>query len=73
MSVRLAHSVFGSAVGGRGKTPALILHGLFGSGNNWRALAGKLASETNRLVQFVIIFFTYKGREGPGDEAKLII
>ena len=51
MAVRLAHSLFGS--GGGGLTPAVILHGLFGSGNNWRAIASKLASETNRLVQFV--------------------
>lgn len=51
MAVRLAHSLFGS--GGGGLTPAVILHGLFGSGKNWRAIASKLASETNRLVQFV--------------------
>ena len=45
----MSHSLFGS--GGGGLTPAVILHGLFGSGNNWRTIASKLASETNRLVK----------------------
>ena len=57
MAVRLSHSLFGS--GGGGLTPAVILHGLFGSGNNWRTIASKLASETNRLVKkirHVVVF-----------------
>ncbi len=46
-SVPLAHAVFGHA---HKPPPLLILHGLFGSGRNWRSLAARLAEDTHRLV-----------------------
>lgn len=49
--VRLAHSVFGeSASIAHGRTPVLVLHGLLGSGRNWRTLAEKMATGMQRLV-----------------------
>ena len=35
------------------KIPILILHGLFGSKNNWRSISNKLAKQTNRVIYSV--------------------
>lgn len=49
MALRLAHQMFGSH--SRTKPPILILHGMFGSSNNWRSLGKKIAAETGAVVR----------------------
>ena len=35
------------------KSPILILHGMFGSSNNWRSLGKKIASEMGTAVRII--------------------
>ena len=50
--LRLAYQVFGAQ--SKTNSPILILHGMFGSSNNWRSLGKKIASEIGTAVRYVI-------------------
>lgn len=53
VSLRLAYQMFGTP--SRTKSPILILHGMFGSSNNWRSLGKKIASGVENAVRNAIV------------------
>lgn len=59
-AVRLAYDSIDATTDGEDLPPLVILHGLFGSKQNWRTLAKRFHRETGRQVTIILLLILFR-------------